>query len=113
MKQVVIHARLVVATPVVCIITAGTAAKDWSRGMTNEEAIQLLYVSIGYEDSPEFDESLRRAIHALKKQKPIKVGVTHYHDGSIEDSCRACYEIVTEAMNYCPYCGQKIDWSEE
>ena len=48
----------------------------------------------------------------LTKQKPMKVGVTHSHDWSVEDSCRACYESVTEAMNYCPYCGQAIDWED-
>ena len=92
------------------IITAGTAAKDWSREMTNEEAIQILHVSIGYEDSPEFDESLRRAIYALKKQKPMKP--MKPRDRRPGYKCMLCEEMVLRPERYCQNCGQKIDWED-
>ena len=80
-----------------------------SNAIRNVERVFMNFPDIASEEDI---ESFEIAVNALKKQKPMKVGVTHYHDGSIEESCRACYEIVTEAMNYCPYCGQAIDWED-
>ena len=52
------------------------------------------------------------AIEALEKQIPKKVV---YHDDSgnktVSERCPSCFEIAHS--DYCEYCGQAIDWSEE
>jgi hypothetical protein len=43
--------------------------------------------------------AIRGAIKAVEKQIPV-------------DPQRGCGHTVERKYNYCPYCGQKIDWSE-
>ena len=51
-------------------------------------------------------------LELLNKQKPIKVidkgkDVFPYYEGE----CPVCDKDITEYMQFCPYCGHKLDWS--
>ena len=52
-----------------------------------------------------------RAIKALRKQDQMQVN----HEKTFwtyKHYCPACSELLrVEGLNYCPYCGQKLDWS--
>ena len=66
-------------------------------------------------------EALKVAVKALEKQIPKKPNIwgDGYADGEmIYDmydcpNCEKSYEIDCEKYDYCPACGQRIDWSEE
>ena len=87
--------------------------------MTREEARELLQTTPIDIRSPRDDlspadyfEALNLATEALEKQIPKKF--------SEFDSvwCPSCGENVFDlsndcSFNYCPYCGQALDWSEE
>ena len=66
-------------------------------------------------------EYFETAIEALEKQLPKKP--TYEGDGYAPDgtfvydtwecpNCGGCYEVDYDDYDYCPKCGQKIDWSE-
>ena len=54
------------------------------------------------------------AIDSLEKQIPKKP-IEKYtdHDGTEAGLCPFCNEGVDEKMNFCSYCGQAIDWSDD
>ena len=61
----------------------------------------------------EYIEALEQAVEALWKQEPMKPTYDHRY---AEMGCESCGNIVSgweESPNYCPNCGQAIDWSEE
>ena len=65
------------------------------------------------DDIREYLEVLKMAIEALRKQEPVKPTYDHRYG---ELGCSFCGNLVSgweEGPNYCPNCGQKIDWSEE
>ena len=85
--------------------------------MTNQEAIKYIenhgYIS---------DDVKDMAIKALEKQIPKKP--TYDGDGYAPDGtfvwdewlcpcCRSRYEIDYDEYDFCPNCGQAIDWSEK
>ena len=61
-------------------------------------------------------EALELAMQALEKQVPKKPNTKFYGDGSIETVCPECeanIEDLGDEYSGCPYCLQKIDWSED
>lgn len=55
------------------------------------------------------------AVQALEKQMPIR---TIYGNGVLNclnrcPNCKVAVENGMERFNYCPDCGQKLDWEEE
>ena len=91
--------------------------------MTYEEAIKVLRVILDPYDYPfgekskcyQYDlEAINKAIEALEKQipkKPIERFMLSYDiDAGV---CPLCNVGVHEEMNFCSYCGQAIDWSEQ
>lgn len=54
---------------------------------------------------------------ALKRNEPMKVisfDASSYYGGLGYFMCPKCEEILTKGYyNYCPNCGQKLDWSDE
>ena len=67
-------------------------------------------------------EAIDMAINALEKQipkKPTYEGDGYAPDGTFvfdEWICPCCekrYEVDYDDYDYCPNCGQKIDWSDE
>lgn len=63
-------------------------------------------------------EEVRTAVEKQKAKKPAYDGDGYAPDGTFvwdEWICPNCghrYEIDYEEHDYCPYCGQRIDWSD-
>lgn len=76
--------------------------------MTNEEAKHRLQ-SIYMELSEGNKQAIDKAIYALEKQIPKKP----YHDDAVgvPNGCPCCDTIVNIGEDFCPSCGQAIDWS--
>ena len=82
--------------------------------MTYEEAIKQLNSIAIYHFDKYTTYAIDLAIEALDKQilkKPIEK-YTDY-DGTEAGLCPFCNEGVDEKMNFCSYCGQAIDWSDD
>ena len=89
--------------------------------MTYEEAIEYIterYVTMSMcltiDECIKHNKAISMAIEALDKQilkKPIEK-YTDY-DGTEAGLCPFCNEGVDEKMNFCSYCGQAIDWSDD
>lgn len=82
--------------------------------MTYEEAIKLLNSMAIYHFDKYTTYAIDFAIEALDKQilkKPIEKYTDH--DGTEAGLCPFCNEGVDEKMNFCSYCGQAIDWSDD
>lgn len=77
--------------------------------MTIEEAITVLNCVDAYGIA---NEAKKMAINILKKQIPKKTKET-----SLGTECSVCGSIVKirscARFAYCPYCGNKIDWTKE
>ena len=98
--------------------------------MTHEEAMKILHPNTTLTALAEVEyyggfngqeakikaveEACLLACEALDKQilkKPIEK-YTDY-DGAEAGLCPFCNEGVDEKMNFCSYCGQAIDWSDD
>lgn len=86
--------------------------------MTIEEAMKYICEHlINYGDG---DEALKIINEALEKQIPKKPDLEGdgYADGEMVYDiwiCPACgekYEVECDRYDYCPNCGQRIDWTE-
>lgn len=94
--------------------------------MTEQEAIKALELNGGLEINgnairvSRFFEGLDMAIKALEKQIPKKPDLEGdgYADGHLVydtwicPNCEHEYEVDYEEYDWCPNCGQHIDWSE-
>lgn len=86
--------------------------------MKPEEAYELIALCLDYDkdmsEHPErYEMALRIAREVFHKQTAVKPKYDHRHQ---ELGCAYCGNQVSgweESPNYCPQCGQKIDWSEE
>lgn len=64
-------------------------------------------------------EEVRKAVEKQMAKKPTYEGDGYAPDGTFvwdEWLCPRCgsrFEVDYEEHDYCPYCGQRIDWSEE
>ena len=86
--------------------------------MTENEAIELIENDLKLHSkdlSSKYKNGLRMAINALEKQMPKKlINTCQYVSGC----CPNCKKYISDWLEYdkfmcCPYCGQKLDWSEE
>lgn len=89
---------------------------------TNEEAIDCIKKNKPPSGFYMLQESVDMAIKALEKQvakKPSFEGDGYDPDGNLVydtwicPCCEKHYEVDYEEYDYCPSCGQRIDWSEE
>lgn len=97
--------------------------------MTNKEKIKIKGALVkvkaqkenwGFMDRFTVDEN-EVVTEALKKQIPQKpiYQADGYSDGELVydtwfcPNCDTAYEVDIDEYNYCPNCGQAIDWSEE
>ena len=92
--------------------------------MTESEAINRLRDHFRIHDdgrpTPYLDDAVRIAFKALEKQIPKKVEIQQW----IYTKCDCGYEFskhhgdgyysipLEKKTNYCPKCGQKLDWSD-
>lgn len=93
--------------------------------MTESEAVEAIQfdLKIGGEiHSQVLRDAIDVAIQALEKQipkKPTYDGDGYAPDGTFvwdEWLCPCCgerYEVDYDDYDYCPNCGQKLDWSDE
>ena len=93
--------------------------------MTTEEAIELIENDLklySKDLSSKYKNGLRMAISALEKQIPKKPYIQQDDRNNDCLECPSCdsfigyeYDCRDEhyQINYCPCCGQAIDWSEE
>lgn len=91
--------------------------------MDIKEAIEIVNKAPIYEDD-ELGKALGMVVEAAEKQEPVKPvieqGAPSYYGGAgiCRDycGCPKCGEEVgrgDDKANYCPECGQKIDWTED
>lgn len=89
---------------------------------TNEEAIDCLKKNKPTSGFYMLQESVDMAIKALEKQvakKPSFEGDGYDPDGNLVydtwicPCCEKHYEVDYEEYDYCPSCGQRIDWSDQ
>ena len=92
----------------------------FSNAIRNVERVFMNFLDIASEETI---ESFEIAVEAMKKQMPMKPvieqGAPSYYGGSGICSeycaCPKCGEAVgrgDDKANYCPECGQKIDWED-
>ena len=56
------------------------------------------------------------AISALEKQMPKQVNeitIIQQYKAVLDGYCPSCQRYLTNSMQYCPDCSQKLDWEEE
>ena len=86
--------------------------------MKPEEAYNLIELCLDYDkDMSEHPEKYERALQIARevfdKQRPMKPTYDHRY---AEMGCSMCGNMVSgweELPNFCPRCGQAIDWREE
>lgn len=62
----------------------------------------------------QIQEAMDMGAYALKKTEAMKpVRVVMGVNDSTTDGCPLCGKEYFEMVNYCPGCGQKIDWESE
>lgn len=94
--------------------------------MTNQEAIENLQYLISddcTDTQSDYVEEIELAIEALEKQIPKKPKQMlepirkHFNTGVNGFYCPICnsdlLDMDNDCFEYCPCCGQKIDWSEQ
>ena len=94
--------------------------------MTENEAIEvfkerLTLIKEHYaEEVKDYEEALEIGIQALEKQIPKKPMIKHINTSEdateIEYTCPVCgtnFVELTPCREWCPYCGNKIYWSDE
>ena len=94
--------------------------------MNSEEEILLIpdedgkfykpFCSVFYKTKEDF-EFMEAAVRKARAEKPHLWGDGYYKGELIIDmytcpNCEKNYELECEEYDYCPNCGQKIDWSE-
>ena len=83
--------------------------------MTENKAIEFIkeriaLIDSNYTDILDYKEALQISVKALEKQIPRKPKT---NDNYIMYICPCCNNFIKLCRNYCEYCGQKLDWSDE
>ena len=85
--------------------------------MTKEEAVKIALRIIENDIDVKVNCSGAKKViqDALTKQLPIKplIQVKPITDTAIDFGfCPNCYERIISVTDYCPFCGQKLDWEK-
>ena len=84
--------------------------------MTTQETIRLLKMEM-LGDSEQMECAKQIAVKALEKQIPhkLKPNNSQSKGGCIPvcGKCNGIMDLEQGDLNYCPNCGQAIDWSDE
>ena len=84
--------------------------------MDNERAIEVLYEfnnNVKPVLTEELEDATDLAIKALEKQASRKVNEITQYESILDGYCPCCQRYITSILNYCPDCGQCLDWEEE
>lgn len=85
--------------------------------MTNKEAIERFSVAVTATLNIEEQDLYRTAIIALEKHIPKKPVPSVLYDAKFWCVCgfgiKQQYEDTMFKIQYCPWCGQRLNWSEE
>ena len=83
-----------------------------------EDAIRIIE-GLDESNSEENIEAKKMAVAAMRKQIP-KRPVEHFNGNEWECKCPVCggitdtpTEVIEECIQYCGWCGQRLDWSDE
>lgn len=87
--------------------------------LTNQESINVINSLIKQFtrlEQPTAVEGLEAAKEALEKQLPMKV--ERFIKNRTKDvlgagDCPKCNRLVVEPQEYCPHCGQALNWGDE
>lgn len=89
-----------------------------SLGLDMEDAIRIIN-GLDTSNSEENIEAKKMAVAAMKKQIPQRL-VEHFTGNEWECKCPVCggitntpKEVIEECIQYCGWCGQRLDWSDE
>ena len=52
-------------------------------------------------------------VEVLEKQASRKVNEITQYESILDGYCPCCQRYITSILNYCPDCGQCLDWEEE
>lgn len=86
--------------------------------MTESEAIEILRFAYPKESNcPITEKVISIAINALDKQIPVKAVISGHNNAINTDvgCCPVCNHLPIRACdhNYCPNCGQKLNWESD
>jgi len=56
---------------------------------------------------------VQMCIEALEKQASRKVNEIMQYESILDGYCPCCQRYITSILNYCPDCGQCLDWEVE
>ena len=77
-----------------------------------ENLNDIAYYEDGYGDLA--SQSYLTLKLAIKRNEPMKVELVKHYVGFGYYKCPKCEKTIIEAdYNYCPDCGQKLDWSDD
>lgn len=84
--------------------------------MTTQEIIESIDYCLECDNDriPTTQEDLRTIKEALEKQIPCKLAPKSSKKAEVPvcGKCNGIMDLMQGELNYCPNCGQKIDWSE-
>jgi hypothetical protein len=89
--------------------------------MTPQEAIETIKIAqaeVEWEYPMKYAAAFDEAIKALERQIPDTPNIAFYRTINCKKiprrSCIKCNTLLTSVgTNYCDYCGQKLDWSDD
>lgn len=78
------------------------------------DTFERILNNLSKSDQAECDEEIKLIDKVIAKAYPKKPESQRYHNvyGQLVGVCN-CKLLVREVENYCPDCGQKLDWSGE
>lgn len=80
--------------------------------MTIQESLEIIKNEMPYE-SGVINEALNMVENAVEKQIPCKLAPKSSKKSEVPvcGKCNSIMDLMQGELNYCPNCGQKIDWS--
>ena len=80
--------------------------------MTIQESLEIIKNEMPYE-SGVINEALNMVENAVEKQIPCKLAPKSSNKAELPvcGKCNSIMDLMQGELNYCPNCGQKIDWS--
>ena len=77
-----------------------------------KEKLQISTTGLTVGELNDQKRALDLAISALEKQASRKVNEITQYESILDGYCPCCQRYITSILNYCPDCGQCLDWEE-